>query len=100
MAEQKVRGPGGETEPDVLTLSSTRPTAPGRADPGVAVADAPLRTRRFAQLDPDRAAYARKANRLSVRRQDGRIFAVIEVVSPCNKDGTEHFDAFARKVIE
>lgn len=51
-------------------------------------------------LDPDRAVYARKANRLRVRRQDGRVVAIVEVVSPGNKDGTDHFDAFVGKVIE
>jgi hypothetical protein len=43
------------------------------------------------------AAYARKANRITVWHPDGDVVAVIEVVSPGNKDSRHAVRAFARK---
>ena len=46
------------------------------------------------------AAYARKANRLTVRHPDGDVVAVLEIVSPGNKDSRHAIRAFARKSVE
>jgi hypothetical protein len=43
------------------------------------------------------AGYARKANRITVRHPDGDVVAVLEIVSPGNKDSRHAIRAFARK---
>jgi hypothetical protein len=93
MVEQKLGGP----EPDVVTLDLTTP--PGTAAPGgVAVAVQPPKTRFVARTET--AAYARKANRTTVRHPDGDVVAMLEVVSPGNKDSRSAVRAFARKAVE
>ncbi len=92
MADQVVGGP----EPDVVLLDAGgRPNGPG----GTSVASLPPRSRQVSRLNQERAAYARKANRLSVRGHDGKIVAVIELVSPGNKVGVDHFNAFVGKLV-
>jgi hypothetical protein len=78
MTDQRVEGP----EPDVITFYTGVPKVPG----GLAMADA--------------AAYARRANRIVVRHQLGPVVAVIEVVSPGNKDSRHAIRAFAAKAID
>jgi hypothetical protein len=93
MAEQITGGP----EPDVVTLSL--PAKPGDgATGGVKVADAPPKARVRTQADMTR--YARKANRVTVRHPDGAVIAVIEIVSPGNKDSRHAARSFARKAVE
>ncbi|HVK18606.1 MAG TPA: DUF4058 family protein [Fimbriiglobus sp.] len=93
MAEQVTGGP----EPDVVTLSL--PVKPGDgATGGLAVADAPPKTR--VQTQADAVRYARKANRVTVRHPDGEVVAVIEIVSPGNKDSKHAARSFARKAVE
>jgi hypothetical protein len=92
MVEQKAGGP----EPDVITLDLTprdRPPTP----PGVAVEVQPPRARFVARTEA--AGYARKANRVTVRHPDGDVVAVIEIVSPGNKDSRHAIRAFARKAV-
>jgi hypothetical protein len=91
MAEQKVRGP----EPDVVTLQVP---AGSDASPSGGVELAPPQSRQIVRLNGDRAAYARRANRIVVKNRPGRVVAVIEIVSPGNKDGTGAFNEFADKV--
>ena len=43
------------------------------------------------------ANYARKANRVTVRHPDGDVVAIVEVVSPGNKDSQHAIRTFARK---
>ena len=45
------------------------------------------------------ANYARKANRISVHQPNGDVVAVIEIVSPGNKDRRHAVRAFARKAV-
>lgn len=90
MAEQKTPGP----EPDVVTLELT-PTTGGHATGGLAVSNYPIKTRFVARTEA--ASYARKANRITVRHPDGEVVAVIEIVSPGNKDSRRAIRAFARK---
>ncbi len=93
MAEQITGGPG----PDVVTLSL--PIIPGAGFPGgVAVADAPPKMR--VQTKSDAVTYAHKANRLTVRHPDGQVVAVIEIVSPGNKDSRHAVRSFARKAAD
>jgi hypothetical protein len=44
--------------------------------------------------------YARKANRIVVRHPDGDVVAVIEIVSPGNKDSAHAARSFARKAVD
>jgi hypothetical protein len=64
----------------------------------VTVADAPPKVR--VQTRADQARYARKANRVTVRHPDGAVVAVIEIVSPGNKDSRHAARSFARKAAE
>jgi hypothetical protein len=92
MAEQITGGP----EPDVVTLSLPA-TPPGDAG-GVLVAQNPPRVRVQARAEAIR--YARKADRVVVRHPDGVVVAVIEIVSPGNKDSKHAVRSFARKAAE
>jgi hypothetical protein len=93
MAEQITGGP----EPDVVTLSL--PVKPGTDTPaGVGVEEVRPKARHVARAEA--AAYARKANRVTVRHPDGCVIAVIEIVSPGNKDSKHAARSFARKAVE
>jgi hypothetical protein len=91
-ADQRVSGP----EPDVVTIQ-TRPVTP---QGGLAVADAPPKVRQVGQVETERAIYARKANRIAVRHRLGRVVAIIEIVSPGNKDSQHAIRSFTHKVAE
>ncbi|MFO0850620.1 MAG: DUF4058 family protein [Gemmataceae bacterium] len=92
MTEVDAKGP----IPDVLALKAQTP-GPTDGSVGVAVADAPPRTRVVSRGENTRG-YACRADRLSVYLPQGELIAVIEIVSPGNKDNTNGLDAFVRKV--
>lgn len=93
MAEQITGGP----EPDVVALSL--PVKPGLGDPGgLAVATAPPKV--AVRTESDAMTYARKANAVVVRHPDGHVVAVIEIVSPGNKDSKHAVRSFVRKAVE
>lgn len=93
MAEQITGGP----EPDVVTLSL--PFQPGAgATGGLLVADRPPQVSILTQSDAFN--YARKANRVTIRHPDGQVVAVIEIVSPGNKDSKHAIRSFARKAVD
>lgn len=91
MLEQK----GGESEPDVIALELSTPSDPSLT--GLAVATHPPAARFVARTEA--ATYARKANRITVRHPDGAVVAVIEIVSPGNKDSRHAVQAFVRKAV-
>jgi hypothetical protein len=95
----------GRAIADVLTLHASpaaREPVPARlplppATGGVVVADAPPRTRRRHTVEP--AALARRRS-LAIRHVSGhRLVALIEIVSPANKDRSRHVDDFAAKAV-
>ena len=92
LAEQSIRGP----IPDVLTLLrlSAGKDEPTRTAPALAVAAAPPRARLVRATEA--GVYARKADRVTVRRRHGQIAAV--VVSPGDKGGNSEPRAFVEKV--
>jgi hypothetical protein len=92
MADQRVSDP----EPDVIALRFREPSPPG----GLAVAEAPPRARQVAHIETEREVYARKANRIAVRHKLGRVVALIEVVSPGNKDSKHALRSFTRKAAD
>jgi hypothetical protein len=94
LVEQRVGGP----EPDVIAVETG---GRGKTERGgtTALADPP-RTRMVKKIDADLAAYARKANRITVRHHLGRVVAVIEIVSPGNKSSRSAVRDFVQKAVE
>src|SRR5262249_40006565 len=86
------RGP----EPDVITLALD-PT-PKPESGGGTVDLQPPKTRFVTRTEAE--GYARKANRITVRHPDGDVVAVLEIVSPGDKDSRHAIRAFARKAVE
>lgn len=91
----------GRSIPDVLTLHaspvSREPVPLPPTAGGIAVAEAPPRVRRRRSIEP--AALARRRS-LAVRHVSGhRLVALLEIVSPANKDRRQHVDEFAAKVV-
>src|SRR5262245_52332272 len=81
MAEQVI----GKPETDVVTLQTgLRSKAPAAGNGGVAIAENRPKTRFILPLPVER--YARKANRIAIHHELGEVVAVIEIVSPGNKD--------------
>jgi hypothetical protein len=92
MVEQRTGGP----EPDVVTLELQPP--PGSPSGGLAVEVNPPTARYVTRSEA--AGYAKKANRITVRHPDGDVVAILEVVSPGNKDSRHAIRSFARKAVE
>src|SRR5215831_18874172 len=88
---------------DVLTLhaSPPPPTPPLPLPPttgGIALAEAPPRTRRKHTVEP--AARARRRS-LAIRHVSGhRLVALVEIVSPANKDRARHVQEFTAKAVD
>ncbi len=91
MADQRVSGP----EPDIVALRLRSPEPTG----GLVVADTPPRIKRAARVETEAALYARKANRIAIRHGLGRVVAMIEVVSPGNKDSKHAIASFVAKAV-
>jgi len=101
MAEQHA----GRSIADLLTLHAsvaprgplTLPLPPAPDTGGVAVAEAPPRTRRKHTVDP---AFLLRRRSLAIRHVSGhRLVALVEIVSPANKDRARHVEEFTDKVL-
>ncbi len=92
LTDQQTGGP----IPDVLTLHRL-PKQPGPAPArgGLAVATAPPRARFVDEVEED--TYARRANRIRIQHRHGRVVAILEIVSPGNKNSQHALRAFVRK---
>ncbi len=99
MAEQII----GQPETDVVALE-TFAAAPPRPRPGGegGVVTAPVRsqTRFVVQYPPETQRYARKTHRVVVRHELGRVVAVVELVSPGNKDRRHSLRTFVDKCVD
>jgi hypothetical protein len=85
-------------EPDVIAVELGRWKPKAKDDDRASdVALAPPRTKRIQTLESDNATYARKANRITVRNRWGKAVAVIEIVSPGNKDSKKAMRDFLDK---
>jgi hypothetical protein len=93
LAEQITGGP----EADVVALELT-PPAGTPLSTGIAISTAPPAARFV--IRSDSANYARKADRISIRHPDDDVVAIIEIVSPGNKDSRHAIRAFSRKAVE
>src|SRR5439155_3739406 len=89
----------GSKEPDVLTVERrTRSGRPAEMDGGsVLTLERPV-TRIVRQTT--KQIYASRANRIVVKHHLGRIVAVIEIVSPGNKDSRAALRDFVDKAID
>ncbi len=92
MIERKAVTP----EPDVIVVERNPPTSATWG--GLSVERQPPKTRFVMRADA--GSYARKANRLTVRHPDGDVVAILEIVSPGNKDSRHALRAFTRKAVE
>jgi len=92
MTDQRVEG----WEPDVITLHthSTPSSSPG----GLAVAERPPKVRTVVRAESEAGAYARRANRIVIKTENGIVVSVIEIVSPGNKDRAHSVNQFVSKI--
>lgn len=90
LVEQRLDGP----EPDVIAVENSvgRDTISG----GTLVRERP-RTMVSQQIVNEELAYARKANRITIRHRLGDVVAVIEIVSPGNKSSRHALQKFVEK---
>src|ERR1700682_4810426 len=91
MVEHKTGGPA----PDAIALERHPPAQPTSG--GIPVKFQPPKTRFVTRSEA--AGYARKANRITVRHPDGDVVAVLEIVSPGNKDSRHALRSFVRKAV-
>jgi hypothetical protein len=95
MAEQII----GRPETDVVTLQTKPlPKGEGVRNGGVAIATPQPKTRFVLALESER--YARKANRIAVHHELGEVVAVIEIISPGNKDRRHSMQSFVTKAVD
>src|SRR5207244_894236 len=84
--------------PDVLTLqrrASSKRAPEGKSGIAVLTAMPQARFVRRAEVD----AYARRADRIAIRHPLGHVVAVLEIVSPGNKDSRNALRAFVEKAM-
>lgn len=97
LAEQIAGGLG----PDVLTLQLPTEAVPAVTNPtgGIALAAAPPRVRFHQRAEGD--LYASKAKAVVIRHSsDHRVIAILEIVSPGNKNNRHGMNAFVSKAVE
>lgn len=87
----------GPRESDVLAIERQNPKSPREGAAGGLATEEPSTqiVRRHA-----RASYAARANRIAIRHHLGRLVAVIEIVSPGNKDSRSALRDFVEKSVE
>jgi hypothetical protein len=83
-------------EPDVVALRLRGPEREG----GLVVAQTPPRVHQAARVESESALYALKANRIAIHHDLGRVVAMIEVVSPGNKDTKHAVASFVTKAVD
>jgi hypothetical protein len=93
MIEQKTSVPA----PDFVDLEMNSIVAAFAFD-SLALSTLPPKARFVTRTEA--AGYARKANRITIRHPDGDVVAIIEIVSPGNKDSRHAIRTFARKAVE
>jgi hypothetical protein len=85
----------GRPIPDVVTLHAREPKGePG----GIAVATAPPTARVIAKFE--RINYAKRADRVVIKHGRGKVVAIIEIVSPGNKDSRNAIRTFVEKAAD
>lgn len=89
----------GAREADVLTIEqrSNLPSSFGPESASTLISERPKTSMTFRSASH---FYATRANRIVVRHHLGQIVAVIEVISPGNKDGRRSIREFVEKTVE
>lgn len=94
LAEQRSAG----LVPDVLALEELTTNHPGDESGGVAIASSPPKTRFIRQAEME--TYAARADRIAIHHPLGRVVAIIEIVSPGNKDTKGALRSFVEKAAD
>jgi len=94
LVEQRLQGP----EPDIIAVETAHLSAPGGN--GSTTLTAPPKTQIVTRLETDKQAYARRANRISIRHPLGDVVAIIEIISPGNKESRNALRAFVQKTTQ
>jgi hypothetical protein len=94
LVEQRANG----WEPDVLAIEERRKRRPRLDDDGGLLTLDPPSTRMVFRSDEE--IYADRANRVVVKHHLGPTVAIIEIVSPGNKDCRPRIDDFVEKAVE
>ena len=92
MAEQ----PKGRPTPDVVTLHTRE--SPLGPKGGIAIAEAPPSARVITKIE--RMNYAKRADRVVIRHGRGKVVAIIEILSPGNKDSRAALRSFVEKAAD
>jgi hypothetical protein len=82
--------------PDVVTPQAREPEE--GPEGGIAVAETPPTARVIARLE--RINYARRANRVVIRHGLGKVVAIIEIVSPGNKESRHAIRSFVERAAD
>lgn len=85
----------GRPIPDVVTLQTRKPAGPPG---GVAVKDSPPTARVIQKIE--RINYAKRADRVVIRHGRGKVVAIIEILSPGNKDSQNALRSFVEKAAD
>ncbi len=85
----------GRPSPDVVTLQTR---APKDDAGGIAVATAPPTARVIARFE--KVDYAKRADRVVIRHGRGKVVAIIEILSPGNKDSRNAIRTFVEKAAD
>lgn len=96
MAEQVIGGP----EPDVVTLQQNDIAFSDNGSSLATMTDAPPKPKTKFVIPVEVERYAAKANRVVVRHSLGRVVAVVELVSPGNKDSRHALRSFVEKTVD
>ena len=91
MAEQVT----GRPIPDVVALQTREPKGESG---GIAIAVAPPTARMIARFET--VNYAKRADRVVIRHGRGKVVAIIEIVSPGNKDSRNSIRTFVEKAAD
>lgn len=96
MAEQIIGGP----EPDVVTLQQNDIMFPSYGGGTATLSEAPPQPKTHFVIPVEVERYAAKANRVVVRHSLGRVVAVVELVSPGNKDSRHALRSFVERTVD
>ena len=98
LIEGKVTG----AEPDLMAVAgrSGPGDGPSAGGGGLLVSEAPPRVQHVSRPTSDAGSYAGRANRVGIWYKGRQLVAVIEVVSPGNKDRKSATERFVRKAVD
>jgi hypothetical protein len=96
MAEQVIGGP----VPDVVTLKLNDELEPLSTNGGLLLAEPTTKPSTHVVMRAEIETYVRKANWVVVRHEAGAVLAIIELISPGNKNSTHAVRSIVEKLVE